>query len=80
MINPYEEFATVNQPSPTPNSNPSTHDLVIEDLKARKELGLQRYGTILQGGNGRDMLIDAYQEALDLVAYLRGELFTRYGR
>lgn len=34
-------------------------------------MGEQKYGTRLQTFNGRNALIDAYQEALDLVMYLR---------
>lgn len=45
--------------------------LVLEDLKARVELGISRYGTVLQSLNGRDPLLDAYDEAMDLVLYLR---------
>lgn len=44
---------------------------VIEDIDARKQVGLERYGTLLQAFNGRDALMDAYQEALDLVVYQR---------
>lgn len=47
-------------------------DRVAEDLEARKQLGLDRYGSILQAHNGRDMLRDAYEEAQDLAVYLRG--------
>ncbi|MGR8921989.1 MAG: hypothetical protein ACU85V_20425 [Gammaproteobacteria bacterium] len=41
------------------------------DLRARYVEGLKKYGTPLMTGNGRDALWDAYQEALDLVMYLR---------
>ena len=41
------------------------------------ELGLERYGTKLQTFNGRDALWDAYQEALDLVMYLRQAIMER---
>jgi hypothetical protein len=51
--------------------------MVIEDMKARDNLGRERYGTPLQIDNGRDFLIDAYQESLDLVVYLRGEIEKR---
>jgi hypothetical protein len=61
----------VDQPPPVPNGAPSVHDLVAADIRGRKELGLQRYGTLLQAGNGRDALVDAYQECLDLACYLR---------
>ena len=40
--------------------------VVIDDLKRRDEMGTEKYGTTLQTHNGRDALIDAYQEALDL--------------
>jgi hypothetical protein len=38
---------------------------------ARRALGVARYGTPLQRGNGRDHLRDALEEALDLMAYLQ---------
>lgn len=68
------------QPPPTPTDEPSIHDLVISDMADRKELGIQRYGTILQASNGRDHLIDAYQEVLDLAVYLRAEIEKRRAR
>lgn len=49
----------------------SMHDLVIEDMKERKEFGLQKYGTVLQAWNGRNPLNDGYQEVLDQAAYLK---------
>jgi hypothetical protein len=68
------------QPDSVPNNNPSVQDLVVVDLQRRKAQGQQKYGTVLQGHNGRDPLIDAYQEALDLCQYLRQALFEKYGR
>lgn len=62
---------------PVPNKNESIHSLVIEDIKARKELGISRYGTALQAHNGRDALKDAYEEALDLACYLRQAIEER---
>jgi len=59
------------QPPPKPNNLPHVWDLVIEDMKARDELGFKRYGVRLQPHNGRNALQDAYEEALDLVVYLR---------
>jgi hypothetical protein len=59
------------QPSPVPNDGPSAHDLVISDMRERKAFGLRKYGTTLQPGNGRDGLVDLYQELLDAVAYTR---------
>jgi hypothetical protein len=40
--------------------------LVIADMKERDLLGKNKYGTALKTVNGRNPLIDAYQEALDL--------------
>ncbi len=67
------------QPMPTPNASPSIQDMVIADMETRKAIGLQRYGTLLQPNNGRDMLRDAYEEALDLAVYLRGAIAERDG-
>jgi hypothetical protein len=63
------------QPLPTPNAHPSMHDLLLESIEARKALGLERYGTLLQPFNGRSFLKDAYEELVDLLVYLRGKLY-----
>ena len=71
------------QPPPQPPADPSAPavwDLVKFDMEARDATGLRRYGTRLKPGNGRDALTDAYEEALDLVVYLRQALFERDGR
>jgi len=52
-------------------------DLVVRDLVDRAEAGNKKYGTYLETGNGRDALIDAYQEALDLCMYLRQAIEER---
>jgi hypothetical protein len=52
-------------------------DLVIRDMRERKAVGEARYGTPLQAHNGRDALVDAYQEALDLCCYLRQAIEER---
>lgn len=49
-------------------------DQVADDLLARKVFGLAKYGTVLQTGNGRDFLVDLYQELLDASVYARGRL------
>lgn len=67
------------QPLPLPNDRPAIQDLVIADILKRKELGIRRYGTPLQAGNGRNALLDAYEEALDLAVYLRQALEERKG-
>jgi hypothetical protein len=45
--------------------------LVIEDLRSRGKISELVYGQKLSTFNGRDSLVDAYQEALDLCMYLR---------
>jgi len=69
----------VNEPQPAPTMNSSTPvwELVIADMRERDHVGRQRYGTPLQANNGRDALLDAYQEALDLVVYLRQAIEER---
>lgn len=47
----------------------------VKDMQDRDRVGLERYGTRLQPYNGRDSLVDAYQEALDLCVYLRVVLY-----
>ena len=65
------------QPPPRPNANKPVWEMVIADMRERDRVGRERYGTPLQTNNGRDALVDAYQEALDLVVYLRQEIEER---
>jgi hypothetical protein len=61
------------QPKPTPGRESIT-DVVIRDLVERREGGIKKYGMELQIYNGRSMITDAYQEALDFILYLRGRI------
>lgn len=45
--------------------------LVLQDMEARRLHGIEKYGTPVQPHNGRDPLVDAYQESLDQCVYLR---------
>lgn len=65
------------QSSPHSNSGPSVWDLVMQDMRDRDVMGRRKYGVPVQPHNGRDALIDAYQEALDLVVYLRQAIEER---
>jgi hypothetical protein len=71
-----------NAPQPAPVSNQSIPiwELVIEDMRQRDNDGRAKYKTPLQAFNGRDALMDAYQEALDLAVYLRQALAERESR
>ena len=65
------------QPNPIANDKPAVWPLVVADMQARDRLGRERYGVPLQPNNGRDALRDAYEEALDLCAYLKQALIER---
>lgn len=55
---------------------------LLADMYKRREQGLSRYGVPLQYDNWRDHWTDAYQEVLDLVAYLhaaRAPWWMRWG-
>ena len=47
---------------------------VIGDMRARDRVGRERYGMPLTTGNGRDHLVDLYQELLDATAYAKAEV------
>lgn len=49
-------------------------ELVLKDLIDRREAGTRKYGTALRTFNGRNALVDAYQEATDLTVYLRQKI------
>lgn len=66
------------QPPPT-GENDMVLPVVLAALTARAEQGLAKYGTYLRVDNGRDALIDAWQEAADLLMYLTQEIMERDG-
>jgi hypothetical protein len=71
-------------PQPDPNTsdeiNPAVWDLVIRDMAYRDIICAKKYGTRLKPFNGRNSLIDAYQEALDLAVYLRQLIYEETGK
>ena len=71
---------SIPEPQPTANDLPAVWDLVIGDMTERDAFGALKYKTRLQPHNGRDVLADAYQEALDLCVYLRQALYERDGK
>lgn len=72
-------MAAAPQPQPR-GSGAEILPLVQADLTARAEMGREKYGTTLRVNNGRDALMDAYQEALDLAMYLRQAIAERDSR
>lgn len=65
------------QPKPIPNESIPVWETVIQDMHERHHMGCETYGTPLQAGNGRDSLVDAYEEALDLCVYLKQAILER---
>lgn len=65
------------QQAPVPSQHPAAWSLVIADMANRDAFGASKYGVRLQPGNGRDNLVDAYQEVLDLAVYLRAAIYER---
>ena len=50
---------------------------VLTDLERRSKEGIKEYGTQLYTNNGRDALMDAFQEAIDLTMYLAQAILER---
>lgn len=71
--------ASIPQPPPAPGKT-VVLDQVLKDIQERSDTGLRKYGVRLQTNNGRDALWDSYQEAIDLVMYLRQLLLEREGK
>lgn len=59
------------QPAPIKNEKAALWPMVVKDMQERDKFGREKYGTPLQPMNGRDALIDAYEEVLDLSVYLK---------
>ena len=69
--------ASVNYSAPEPEPNDGKGDvwkLVINDMIDRRSSGINKYGKPLQAHNGRNSLVDAYQEILDAAVYLRQKI------
>jgi hypothetical protein len=65
-----------NQPAPKQDNNyPDVWELVIDDMQRRNKFGKEKYGVGLKPFNGRNALVDAYEEALDLCVYLRTAIY-----
>lgn len=60
------------QPQPRANDTTPIQQLVIRDMNARWALGVERYGTSLQVGNGRRMSQDFLEELQDALVYATG--------
>lgn len=66
-----------NEQQPPQPSKGDVWLLVLKDMEERRLHGIEKYGVPVQPHNGRDALVDAYQEALDLCVYLRQAIEER---
>jgi hypothetical protein len=53
--------------------------LVLVDMRERDQLGRERYGMPLTTYNGRDHVVDAYQEMLDAAVYMKAAMIEDDG-
>jgi hypothetical protein len=67
------------EPAPKPSEHPAVWGLVIKDMQDRDHFGAQKYGQRLKPHDGRNALVDAYQEVLDLAVYLRKKIYEESG-
>ena len=65
-----ERSAAKNEPAPT-GTGKKVIDEVVLDLKSRSDMGEKKYGTPLRTFNGRNAMMDLYQELLDSVMYAK---------
>ncbi len=74
--------SSVNAKEPPPQASPypAVWDLVKADMAERDAMGEKKYGVRLQPHNGRDGLVDLFQELLDALVYCRGLIYERDGR
>ena len=78
--------ADMPEPPPQPGTGDVWHEILLDikpylhwpgvrplwhDMADRRRFGIEKHGTPLQRDNERKHWIDAFQEALDLVVYLR---------
>lgn len=71
---------SIKQQPPIPSDGPAIWELVRKDMESRDQTGRAKYGQPLQPHNGRDGLVDLYQELLDAVAYTRQLIYERDGK
>lgn len=67
------------QPLPTINNEVCVQDEVMAFIERRKQVGIERYGTVLQPNNGRDTLLDLFEEIVDAAIYFGQLLLERDG-
>lgn len=56
---------------------PEIYQMVLHDIIERSEFGTRKYGHPLRGTARVDFLTNLYQELLDALIYVRGEIYRR---
>lgn len=77
MIRFFRKSPNTPEPAPKATTGRPVWELVIEDMRERDRMGRAKYGVPLQAHNGRDPLVDLYQELLDAAVYVRQALEER---
>lgn len=67
----------IHEQQPPKKSTGDVWLLVLKDMEERRLHGIEKYGVPVQPHNGRDPLIDLYQELLDACVYIRQEIEQR---
>jgi hypothetical protein len=67
---------TTEQPLPVAG-HADVFPALIADIQAREQRGIATYGRTLQTQNGRDALLDLYDELLDAAVYAKQLLMER---
>lgn len=65
------------QPAPFKSNHPDIHDFFLGMAHDRVVKGEKAYGQRLKPFDGRDNLLDAWEEAWDLLQYLTKEIYQR---
>lgn len=73
MVDPEVESVLVSAASSNTPLYAPVLAFVLEGMRQRTVIGTAKYGTPLHTANGRSFLVDAIQEAADLVKYLVGD-------
>jgi len=74
------QYSATEQPDPKLNDKPACWELVMKDMTDRDQWGRSKYGVPLQPFNGRDVIVDTYQELLDAAVYMRQMIYERDGK
>lgn len=64
-------IASEHESDPLESSYDPVIGFVVSDFVERSAFGFKKYRTLLRPFNGRDPIVDAYQESIDQAMYIR---------